>query len=358
MTLDLSVIIPTRGRADRLEACVRSLATQRLNGSWELLVGVDGPDQGEAEAVERAIDGAGPEAVVVDSSPEPAGPAAARNRVIRRARGRWLLLLNDDVTAEPGLLEAHARAQAALATPSMLVGAAPWLVREPDRLFDRLIRETSMVFFYDQMTPERAGASGPDDPGFRAHDWGFRHAWTLNLSVETQAVRDAGLFCESLPGAAFEDVELAWRLKTALGMGVLYRPEAVVRHDHRYEPARYLERERSLGRDSAALALASPACAQELFRRDILSADEIASCEHAVERDRAAAEGLRASFERLAALPASAVSGPDAAEQIESLYQQHIPLKRWCWKAGLLEACGRVSTTGSLGPSAARRRTA
>ena len=36
----------------------------------------------------------------------------------------------------------------------MVLGSAPWKVHEPDSLFDRLIRETSMVFFYDQMTDE------------------------------------------------------------------------------------------------------------------------------------------------------------------------------------------------------------
>ena len=42
--MDLSVIIPTHRRAEKLAACVASLAGQELDGSFEVLVGVDGPE--------------------------------------------------------------------------------------------------------------------------------------------------------------------------------------------------------------------------------------------------------------------------------------------------------------------------
>jgi hypothetical protein len=46
----------------------------------------------------------------------------------------------------------------------LVLGSAPFRVEKPDRLFDRLVRETSMVFFYDQMTPTKVGAAGWDGP--------------------------------------------------------------------------------------------------------------------------------------------------------------------------------------------------
>jgi hypothetical protein len=210
----------------------------------------------------------------------------------------------------------------------MVLGDAPFAVETPDRLFDRLIRETSMVFFYDRM--HGVHARGPE------HDWGFRHAWTLNLSVPTAMVRGVGGFCDSLPGAAFEDIELAWRLHDAFGARVLHRPGARVVHHHRYEPGAYLAREESLGRDALALARANPACARQTFGRDVASAAEVGACREYVERERTAADGLRASLLALAERPAAGATD----EQVREIYEQHLPLKRWHWRLGLVRASG------------------
>ena len=317
--MEWSVIIPTRGRPAKLASCVRGLAQQDAAPPFEVIVSVDGPDGGEAEAVSTA----GVDARVLTAA-ESAGPAAARNRAFEAARGRWTLLLNDDVVPAADLLAVHAAARGEVGTDDLVLGSAPFRVESPDRLFDRLVRETSMVFFYDQMS---------DEPG---RDWGWRHAWTLNLSVRTEAAREVGGFSTALPGAAFEDVEWAWRLRERFGSRVLYRPGAVVEHDHRYEPAGYLKRERSLGRDAWALAGANAACAHELFGRDVRGDAEVAYSGAFVEREAATAGRVEKGFASLCAL-----SGGDARDELVSvLYQQHLLLKRWWWRVGLLEAAG------------------
>lgn len=336
--MDVSVVIPTFDRPAKLGACLRGLGAQTFDARrFEVLVSVDGPDAGERDAPGGGID------VTVLTGPR-RGPAAARNRAIVKARGSLLLLLNDDVVPAPDLIARHAeaherrRAEGArtgredLKRPAIVLGSAPWVVHQPDRLFDRLIRETSMVFFYDRM-----GGAGPEgaDPG---RDWGFRHAWTLNLSVPTMVVREAGGFSESLPSACYEDLEWAWRVRERFGSPVLYRPDARVEHDHRYEPAAYLQRERTLGADALRLAAASPACARAVFGRDVDSPDELAYSRAFVDRERCAAERLELSFLALADLPASAIDGPHAARLITLIYEQHLLLKRWHWRQGLLEA--------------------
>ena len=144
-----------------------------------------------------------------------------------------------------------------------------------------------------------------------------RHAWTLNLSLPREAVDRAGGFCESLPGAAYEDVELAWRLSRR-GLPVLFRARARVTHIHWYEPGQYLARERALGRDAWTLAKVNPQCAAELFGRDVTSDGEVAYSLEFVERELAAAERIERSFRALAGMPASAVDGPHADELIET----------------------------------------
>jgi hypothetical protein len=301
------------------------------------VVAVDGPDAGEGAACAR--DGAGLDLRVLTSD-EPAGPAAARNRAFEVARGEMTLLLNDDVVPDAACLARHAAARAEVGPHDMVLGSAPFRVEADDRLFDRLVRETSMVFFYDQMTPAKVGAAGWDDPSFRGHDWGFRHAWTLNLTLPTEDVRAVGGFTTALPGAAFEDVELAWRLRERFASRVIYRPEAIVEHDHRYEPEGYLERERALGRDAWALAGVSAGCARELFGRDIRSDEEVAYSRAFVARERATVARLESSFRGLVELPAGSVGGAHGSALLELVYQQHVVLKRWYWRSGLLEAAG------------------
>jgi cellulose synthase/poly-beta-1,6-N-acetylglucosamine synthase-like glycosyltransferase len=81
----------TRGPSRHLDACLRSLAAQHDNPPFEVLVCSNGgPDVTDQV---RAIL---PDALVCRFERIPLG--AARNVLIDRARGEWLLFLDDDVT--------------------------------------------------------------------------------------------------------------------------------------------------------------------------------------------------------------------------------------------------------------------
>ncbi len=336
--MDVSCLIPTHERPDKLVGCIAGLAAQHANGTrFEVLVGVDGPDHGEADAVAAALAASGAQDVPVRLYVcDKAGPAATRNRLIENARGRVLLFLNDDVRPDRDLVATHAKAHDELGARSqqaMVLGSSPWVIPEDGTLFDRLIRETSMVFFYDQMVGPKA--ADPD------HDWGFRHAWTLNLSVPAQAVRAAGGFSCEMNAPCFEDLEFAHRLSTEIGLGVLYRPAAVVVHDHRYQPRAYLQRERLLGAHAWRLARCAPECAHAVFGRDLLAASEVEYCREFVDRERAEALRLEERFCRLSELSSECVpsgEGETGRELIGLIYQQHLLLKRWWWRTGLIEA--------------------
>ncbi len=315
--VEIAVCLPTRNRPERVARCLHALAGQTVdNTRFRVVVGVDAPDASGHVPNGAVADELNAEIVTGPS----AGPAAARNRVLRQVVEPLVLWLNDDVIPAPDLVEQHLDAHGA-GGPAMVLGSAPWAVHTPDRLFDRLVRETSMVFFYDQMD---------DDP---TRDWGYRHAWTLNLSVPAELAKFG--FSESLPGAAYEDLEWAWRAGRATSAPVRYRPAARVEHDHRYEPEGYLARERAMGRDAFALAAHAPEFARELFRRDIRSAPSIEYARAFVEREAHLAERLERSFRGLADLPSDA-AGDDRL--IRMLYEHHLALKRWHWNAGLVEA--------------------
>lgn len=347
-SLRVSVIIPTHNRPDRLAALLRALASQTMPASdYEVLVGLDGPDDASEAAARAAWPAARAPSLHVRAFSR-RGQAAVRNALLPEARGTLLVFLNDDMRPAPDFLETHARAYeeaARHAAPRaespdsarrvIVVGASPWAVHHPDRLFDRLIRETSMVFFHDQMTET--------DPW---RDWGFRHAWLLNLSVPASLVREAGGFTVFPSTYGYEDDEFAYRAAERWGTPVLYRPRAIAHHDHRYEPRQYLEREFRLGYAALGFARTTPACARAMFRREITSDDEIAYSRAYVERERAGVARLLPAFESLASMPADAIApsgSPHARELLTLIYQQHLPLKRWMWRAGLLAASQAAS---------------
>jgi len=325
---DLSVVIPTYRRPGKLAACLRRLSRQTLERDrYEVLVGLDGPDEASVEAARGAWRG-DPGRLLVETC-ERRGLNATRNRLLEGARGRVLVSMNDDVLPEPGFLEAHlgAHERAASRDETVIVtGDSPWVVREPDRLFDRLIRETPMVFFYPLMRNE--------DP---ERDWGYRCAWGLNSSMRLDQVRAVGGWTAFPLAYGYDDIELAWRLARDFGASVRYVREARAAHDHRMEPASYLERERKLGRSAYHFARLNPGFTLDLFGRDVTSSGELAYAREYVDRERTTSERARERFLGLAALPAAAIDGPEAAQLAMLLYQQHVPLKRWEWRLGLLE---------------------
>ncbi len=359
--MDVSVIIPTRGRPRKAAACVGALALQTFPADrFEVLVGLDGPDPETEQAVRDAwptgsdgSNGSRRPRLAVITCPGPRGPNSVRNRLMKECSGRTLIALNDDVRPDVNLVAVHdaeQRRAMECGRPAVIVGRCPWVRPDGDRLFDRLVRETSMVFFYDRMD-----TADPD------HDWGFRHAWSLNLSMPAASVTDVGGWADVRDEYGHDDIELAWRLKTHSDLPVLYRPSAVAVHDHRISPREYLRREYRLGRSAWLYAQRNPGFARDLFGRDITSAQEVAYCREYVRRERGSSLRLLASFERLAGLNADVVDGPHAATLLGAIYEQHLPLKRWMWRKGLLAAglnrrCRVRTGCAPSSPAAHRRR--
>ncbi len=323
--MDLSILIPTKNRLGKLGACVQGLAQQDLVGErFEVLVGIDGPDQGESDIVAKA---GGAEMRVIATDGE--GPASVRNVLLNRARGRLVLWLNDDVIPGAALARLHVEAHEELGDAvAMVLGQADFVVPETDSMMDLLTRQTSMIFFYDQM--QGVLSQNP------AWDWGFRHAWTLNLSMPASAARGAGGFCEKLTGPCYEDIEFAWRMRERFESPVLYRPEARVQHDHRILTRDYLQREFMLGKQAWNLAATCPECAQEVFGRDLMDAGELRYSAQFFERERTLAARLCRQFVKLDQMPALCADGGEGL--VELVYQQHLLLKRWVWRLGFLAA--------------------
>ncbi len=327
----ISVIIPTRGRPERLARCLMCLSAQSVGVSaMEVIVVSDGPDDGPL----TALPGVNPALNVRFIEAPRWGNAHAKNVGIEAATAPLVLFLNDDVLPAHDCLAAHATAHASLANRghrAMVMGYSPFVSPRNPTLLDRMVCESSMIFFYDRMIdalgrPTRAGD----------YDWGYRHAWTLNLSLPREAAVEVGGFRPSIANCCYEDVEFGWRLAKQAGMPVLFQHQAFAPHDHRYTAQAYLDREYRLGYSAHGFAVSAPQCAADLFGRDVLSEAEVAYMRQSVQREARDSERLRAAF--LTTQELSPAPGVLGGKLVELAYTQHLPLKRSVFRRGLLAA--------------------
>ena len=106
--IEISIIIPTYNRAERLRACLEALTTQtQSSGDFEVIVVIDGSTDHTRQLLATM---ATPYPLVVIWQGNQ-GQNVARNHGVAAARGRYCLLLDDDIIAEPTLVSEHLRVQ-------------------------------------------------------------------------------------------------------------------------------------------------------------------------------------------------------------------------------------------------------
>jgi GT2 family glycosyltransferase len=207
--LELSVIVPTFNRLDRLKQVIKALEAQTYpHELFEVVVVSDGSTDGTNEFL-RVIE------TSLNLRPvfqENQGVAVVRNRGVAEANAPIVLFIDDDVVPDTCLLEEHMRIHreqdnvvviGPMLTPSDFV-MWPWVKWEQAQLTKQ----------YDAM------ASGKWDPT-------ARQFYTGNASLKLKDVRQAGGFDPSFRRA--EDVELAYRLND-LGLRFFYHPGAIGYH--------------------------------------------------------------------------------------------------------------------------------
>lgn len=208
----VSVVIPTRGRRPSLLRALAALGTQSLTArDYEVIVSVDGSDDGTAEAA-RALET--PYTISVLERPA-RGRAAACNAGIKASSGEIVVLLDDDMEASPALLAAHLKAHEAPGTLAV-VGPVPVVV-PPGA--DPFVRYTAEGF---EERLERIGRPN--------HRISFRDTYTGNFSCERDVLRAVGGFDEAFAVYGHEDYELALRLEAA-GVELVYEAAALA-HQH------------------------------------------------------------------------------------------------------------------------------
>lgn len=233
MTRLFSVVIPTYERPQTLFWVLDALAAQREPPDFEVLV----VDDGSADRTPELLARYRPSYPFRFLSQKNAGPAAARNRGIREARGRLILFLGDDTVPEPPFLSVHARAHRERGSDRVAVlGYTTWPEDRRVTPFLHHINEYGLQFGYGLI----------EDP----ESVPFNFFYTSNISLPRALLEEAELFDTTFPHAAWEDIEIAYRL-TRRGLRILYRPEAVARHHHDISFASFRRRQVSSGESAA-----------------------------------------------------------------------------------------------------------
>ncbi|HEX5467801.1 MAG TPA: glycosyltransferase [Gaiellaceae bacterium] len=243
-----SVVIPTYQRRDVVLGSVRALARQSLQ-SFEVIVVVDGSTDGTA----KSLAGAGVPFRLEVIEQANAGRAAAVNLGASRARGDVLLILDDDMEADPSLLAEHDRLQRE--GVDVVLGHVPLHPASPDNLVSRA------VGLWAETRARRLSARPGEIP--------LAELITGQMSIRRDAFLAVGGFDTGFTRmGAFgnEDLDLGHRLLEA-GHRIEFHAGAVSRQRYVVTPRRYLAQWRDVGRADVRLARKHPGQAEAIEAR-------------------------------------------------------------------------------------------
>lgn len=233
MSNAFSIVIPTFERPDTLFRVLDALGRQESAPEFEVVV----VDDGSRDQTPDRLREYRPSYPFRTFRQRNAGPASARNRGVEEARGDLVLFLGDDTVPEPALVSVHARAHGEpRPVPVAVLGYTTWPRETRVSPFLHHINEYGLQFGYGLIADTEAVP--------------FNFFYTSNISLPRRLLSDAGLFDTTFPHAAWEDIEIAYRLTTQ-GMKILFRPEAVARHYHDITFASFRRRQEKSGEAAA-----------------------------------------------------------------------------------------------------------
>jgi glycosyltransferase involved in cell wall biosynthesis len=212
----LTVVIPAYNRAGILKKALDGYRIQSPSGLIRELIVVDDGSTDNTEAVVEEVS-KDCEFAVRYIRQSNKGPAAARNVGIREAQSQLILFTDSDIVPERDLVSQHVKWHSENPEDSFAVlGYVTW-PREPKPTpFMKWYGEAGPLFAYRQFRNKR--------------EISYRFLYTCNLSLKAKFLRTHGQFDEDFKSAAWEDIELGYRLSKA-GLRLLYNPQALAYHN-------------------------------------------------------------------------------------------------------------------------------
>ena len=218
-TVDVSVVIPAHNNVGHTLMCLLSVLRHPPRRGFEVIVG----DDASSDAT-QALAGTLGGPVVYLRHAENLGYLRNCNASVARARGRHVVLLNNDTLMLPGSLDAlidllEADARIGLAGSKLLFG-------------NGRLQEAGGIVWRDAST---SNFGRDDDPELPQYNYlkDVDCCAAASVAVRADLWRKLGGFDPRYAPAYFEDTDLAFRVREA-GLRTVYQPRSVVIH---YEAA-------------------------------------------------------------------------------------------------------------------------
>ena len=225
-----SVVIPTYNRLDMLLRVLDALEGQIDAPPFEVIVINDGSSDSTDATISRRKN------ILYRLQPN-GGPGRARNHGVSLATGRYIIFIGDDTVPEPRFLAEHARIHRESNDDPLVacVGYTGWPRGERVTAFMDYINDWGLQFGYKMI---RHGEIVP-----------FNFFYTSNISIDRELLASHP-FDTTFPSAAWEDIELAYRLD-AMGLKIRYNSHAVTRHYHPMSVDSFARRQYTVGKSGA-----------------------------------------------------------------------------------------------------------
>ncbi|HYH07595.1 MAG TPA: glycosyltransferase family 2 protein [Thermoanaerobaculia bacterium] len=225
-----SIVIPTYNRLDMLVRVLDALDAQVEAPPFEVIVVNDGSkDDTDRVMAQR-------KGITFRTQPN-AGPGRARNHGVSLASGQFVIFIGDDTVPEPRFVAEHARVHRESDDDPLTacLGYTGWPRGERVTAFMDYINDYGLQFGYKLI---KDGDVVP-----------FNFFYTSNISIAREVLA-AYPFDTTFPSAAWEDIELAYRLD-AKGLKIRYNAKAVTRHYHPMNIDSFAKRQYTVGRSGA-----------------------------------------------------------------------------------------------------------
>ena len=225
-----SVVIPTYNRLAMLLRVLDALEAQRDAPEFEVIV----IDDGSTDDTQRALS---QRKGIVFRTQANAGPGAARNHGVLLSKGKFVVFIGDDTVPEEQFLAEHARVHRESGDDPLLacLGYTGWPRGDRVTAFMDYINDYGLQFGYKLIH------DGDVVP--------FNFFYTSNISI-SGGLMATYPFDTTFPAAAWEDIELAYRLD-ALGLKIRYNARAVTRHHHPMSVDSFARRQYTVGKSGA-----------------------------------------------------------------------------------------------------------
>ena len=224
----LSVVIPTLNRADMLSRVIDRIQQQSVSrDNYEVLV-IDNNSSDHTQTVLNQK--AATYSNLRSFKQLKRGAAPTRNVGIREAVGDFVLFIDDDILAEPELLESHLKYHHTHVNAS-IVGTVFSRWESSSDPFIRYLRDRGIF------NPYNITCNRPMD---------FSYYHTGNVSTSRKLLQDVGGFNEEFHVYGMEDIELGYRLEKR---GCRMVPGVLAKASHEYFPTygQFVERCRQAG---------------------------------------------------------------------------------------------------------------